>query len=141
MHAGYRRAGFALEKGENTLEVTEEQFAQLNDDPNVAVQVNDPLQSASVGKPEPPIDAPLNTQSQQDIELNVAAAPEELIPWLEKMIGMSIKDPLIKKPNCDHLTINVDGQSLTPSANERDAAWAWYQANLVAPTDDSKAGE
>lgn len=42
MTTGYRRAGIALEQGENRLaDVNEAQYHLLNDDPNLAVSVDE----------------------------------------------------------------------------------------------------
>jgi len=38
---GYRRAGFALKKGENKLEVTPEQYKQIDSDANLHIEAND----------------------------------------------------------------------------------------------------
>jgi hypothetical protein len=64
-------------------------------------------------------------------EIDVSSAPEELHHWIAVIDDLNKEAPLTKKPNCDHLTISVDDESVTPSAAERDAAWDWYQNNIV----------
>ena len=133
MPTGYRRAGFALAKGENELEVTQEQLTQLNEDSNVSVQVKDPLS----------LDDTLTDLAgvgERTFGFDCCTAPEELHPFIAAIDDLNKKAPLTKKPNCDHLTITVDDKPLTPTAAERDAAWAWYQENVViASTNETEA--
>jgi hypothetical protein len=72
-------------------------------------------------------------------ELDVSSAPEELHHWIAVIDDINKEGNLTKKPNCDHLTITVDGESLTPSAAERDAVWSWYQENVVIASAGSTA--
>ena len=64
-------------------------------------------------------------------------APEELHHWIAVIDDLNKEAPLTKKPNCDHLTITVEGEPLTPTAAQRDAAWEWYQNNIVIASTDS----
>lgn len=71
-------------------------------------------------------------------ELDVSSAPEELHHWIAVIDDLNNETPLTKKPNCDHLTITVDDEPLTPTAAQRDAAWAWYQENIkIVEADDA----
>jgi hypothetical protein len=65
------------------------------------------------------------------IELDVSSAPEELHHFIAVIHDLNEEAPLTKKPNCDLLTITVDDNSVTPTAAQRDEAWAWYQDNVV----------
>jgi hypothetical protein len=188
MSTGYRRAGFALVQGENSLEVNQEQYQALTADKNLTVAIVDgELAQADIGthvKSEGVLavnieqlrnenslllsqvdaltklcegqeEAITNLEEKLDAvegithedtltdlasirvvvddgeELDVSSAPEELHHWIAIIDDINKEGNLTKKPNCDHLTITVDGESLTPSAAERDAAWAWYQENVV----------
>lgn len=52
MENGYRRAGFALEKGINNLEVFDEQYELLDVDPNLTVTVKETVaDTVDVAKP------------------------------------------------------------------------------------------
>lgn len=185
MPTGYRRAGFSLVKGENSLDVNKEQYEALDADKNLTVSVvSDDLKFIA--------DAPLNNgdledqitclkkkmtelttvvaNQQADIkeleeqlktalaanhvdtftdlrvvieadELDLSSAPQELHHWIEAIDDLNEETPLTKKPNCDLLTITVDDNSVTPTAAERDAAWAWYQANIVTATDPTHEGK
>jgi FluMu-like protein len=53
MQSGYRRAGFSLEQGKNCLtDVNEDQYHLLNDDPNLAVSVDE--QASDIGSDKLP---------------------------------------------------------------------------------------
>lgn len=51
MPTGYRRAGFALKKGENSLEATEEQFDALSADINLTVTRTLAFTEENIGEP------------------------------------------------------------------------------------------
>jgi hypothetical protein len=52
MENGYRRAGFALEKGINNLEVFEEQYDLLDVDPRLTITVKETVEATvDVAKP------------------------------------------------------------------------------------------
>jgi hypothetical protein len=73
--------------------------------------------------------------------LNVTSAPEELHLFIALLDDLNQKEPLTKKPNCEHLKMTIDGEDITPTAAERDAAWAWYQDNVVVSSLDSATDE
>jgi chromosome segregation ATPase len=192
MPTGYRRAGFSLKKGDNALEVNQEQFKALDADSNLTVTIegadsveitaesisstsnlqesHDLLldeiallkdEKSSLNSKVAALTALCETQ-QEDIkeleeqlatalaahqeakinigeigkvnvkvELDVSSAPHELHHWIAVIDDLNNEVPLTKKPNCDHLTITVEDEEITPSAAERDAAWVWYQENVV----------
>jgi len=70
-----------------------------------------------------------------------SSAPEELHHWIAVIDDLNKEAPLTKKPNCDHLTIGVNGEDITPSGAERDAAWDWYQKNVVIASSDAVESE
>jgi len=134
MPTGYRRAGFVLEQGKNHLaDVNEEQYHLLNDDPNLAI---------SVDEQDGYLDGPIlhedtlkslageNAGKTSINELDVSSAPEELHPFIAVIDDLSQETPLARKPNCDHLAITVEGIERKPTGEQRDAAWAWYQDNV-----------
>jgi hypothetical protein len=177
MPSGYRRAGFSLEQGKNSLDVNQEQFKTLDADKNLTVTVvtdnanafaddtfnnSDLYDQINCLKNKVIELTDLCTTQQQDIlesekqlkralaasressvnvgeigntgevdGLNVSSAPQALHHWIAVIDDLNEKAPLTKKPNCDHLTITVDDEPLTPTAAERDDAWAWYQANVI----------
>jgi hypothetical protein len=199
MPTGYRRAGFSLKKGDNSLDVNKDQFDALDADKNLTVTLKDAdLSQSDIDthvKSERILAenieqlqvenkllkeensslksraAELTTVSfkqQKDIleleeqlktalaanpvdtfndlrvvieadELDLSSAPQEIHQWIEAIVDLNEDEPLTKKPNCDLLTITVDDNSVTPTAAERDEAWAWYQANVVASTDATQA--
>jgi len=47
MHTGYRRANIAFEKGENHIEIDEEQLALIEKDSNLLVQSAEPIESGA----------------------------------------------------------------------------------------------
>ena len=144
MASGYRRAGIALTKGENQLDVTEEQLLQFNDDPNVSVMVTDSTELDNTITHEDTA-ADLAGVGERTFGFDCCSAPEELHHWIAVIDDLNSETPLTKKPNCDHLTITVDDEPLTPTAAQRDAAWEWYQNNVVigsvASTTSEETGE
>tara|TARA_B110000211_G_scaffold127978_1_gene147000 strand:- start:4567 stop:5208 length:642 start_codon:yes stop_codon:yes gene_type:complete len=192
MASGYRRAGFALDKGENELEATEEQIQLLSADENVKVvaelenqaEIEPHLKSErilqtnveqlrnenAVLKDENETLTNLCTELQENINLleieianppkyiqedtreglsddsieinglNVSSAPEELHHFIALLDDLNQEAPLTKKPNCDHLKMTVNGGDVTPTAEQRDAAWAWYKDNVkVHEADDANS--
>ena len=72
--------------------------------------------------------------------LNVSSAPEELHHFIALLDDLNQKAPLTKKPNCDHLRMTVNGGDVTPTAEQRDAAWAWYKDNVkIVEADDANS--
>jgi len=188
MPTPYRRAGFVLEKGDNSsLEVNQEQFEALDADKNLTVSILDAeLAQSDVSthvKSERILAAnveqlrdenaslqskvaeltKLGTSQQDTIkqleeelaaseaatilglgadtttinDLDVSSAPHELHHWIVVIDEINKESPLTKKPNCDHLTVTANGEEITPTAAERDAAWAWYQENVVIASSDA----
>lgn len=107
MATGYRRAGVALEQGENTLEVTEEQYQQLGADPRLAVSLLSELDDVT-----PP-------ETDDKIEALVAVLTD---------LGQA--KPFDKKPTVDELKFVIAGVEVKPTAAERDTAWELYQTQL-----------
>lgn len=198
MPNGYRRAGFSLNKGDNSpLEVNQEQLDLLTADKNLTVSVlgadlaqgdvnthvkserilaanveqlrneNALLQSKvqqlteicatyeetitllEIEIANPPVYTHEDTlHSLADSvetttilnDLDVSSAPQELHHWIAVIDDLNKEAPLTKKPNCDHLTVTADGEDITPTGAERDAAWAWYQENIVVTSTASLAG-
>lgn len=85
----------------------------------------------------------LEDSSDDSIEingLNVSSAPEELHHFIALLDDLNQKAPLTKKPNCDHLKMTINGGDVTPTAEQRDAAWAWYQDNVkIVEADDANS--
>lgn len=136
MHTGYRRAGIAFDKGENTVEIDETQFVQIEQDKNLLVQSVESIEPGANNDTQGNVDDGLldnhiTVSFVDGAELDVSSAPEELHHWIAVIDDLNKKAPLTKKPNCDHLTIGVDGEDLTPTAAQRDDAWRWYQDNVV----------
>jgi hypothetical protein len=168
MPSGYRRAGFSLEQGKNSLDVNQDQFEALDADKNLTVTVVSDNANAFAddfnnGDLEDQITylKKVNADQQEIIdslrneladvladnhvdtladltgvvidtdELDCSSAPQALHHWIAVIDDLNKESPLTKKPNCDLLTITVDDNSVTPTAAERDDAWAWYQANVI----------
>ncbi|MGR5271357.1 HI1506-related protein [Vibrio alginolyticus] len=122
-HTGYRRAGMAFSKGENTLKpdsVTQTQLAQLKADPRLKVTLaEDALSSAALNEP--------TGGNQSDGDLGNSTLPANLVEAIQRL------DP----SNTEHFT--TSGKPTTEalselmqtkvSAAERDEAWAACQAN------------
>jgi hypothetical protein len=139
----YRRAGFGFMKGENRLEVTEEQLAILQADPRLKVTVIEET------KPEAP-PAKVETKvestppegetsddtdtggSPDDASLDITGIAPEVGSWVA-VIHECVKDGSLKTtgsgvPDIKALEAAVEepaGVKLT--AEMRDAAWAEYQ--------------
>ncbi|KZX01002.1 hypothetical protein JL49_08065 [Pseudoalteromonas luteoviolacea] len=126
----YHRAGFKFESGKTELspeQLTEGALAILHADPHLRVTENSPVELASQG-------ASVDTQSVgDDLILDCSGAPEGLEHIIASIHLLNDKSPLTKKPKCDELTFTVEGVDgeQTPTAEQRDAAWTWYQENVV----------
>ncbi len=183
MPNGYRRAGIALNQGDNSpLNVDEAQHKALEADPNLKVTVLGEGLST-----ETELDTGISSLEEQNValkgeiislsnqlaevkqqltaaqgitdedsladlasarvvvdsgkELDASSAPEELHHWIAVIDDINKEGNLSKKPNCDHLTITVNGEPLTPTAAERDAAWDWYQENVVIASTDANSAD
>ncbi len=198
MPSGYRRAGFSLNKGENSpLAVNQAQYDALDADKNLTVSIlDDELAQADIGTHvksesilatnveqlrnenallqgqvdtltklcegqeesittlekqlaehvvithEDTLHALADSVETKSIvnELDVSSAPEELHHFIAVIDDLNKETPLTKKPNCDLLRIDIKGDLVTPSAAERDAAWAWYEDNVLIAADDQDKG-
>ncbi|TQF69553.1 HI1506-related protein [Pseudoalteromonas luteoviolacea] len=121
----YHRAGFKFESGKTKLsaeQLTEDALAILHADPHIRVTENSPSELPSQR-------ASVDTSSVgDDLALDLRDAPEELA----HIIAVMYASKPDAKPNCADLTCHVQGVGeVTPSAAERDAAWKWYQENIV----------
>jgi hypothetical protein len=190
MPTGYRRAGFALTKGENELQATEEQIQLLVDDENLTVVAESAsdtqsdstmaytkemfakllaenatlknqvtaLTKLSLGQEEtitlleieianPPVIthedalADLAGVGERTFGFDCSSAPIELHHFIAVIDDLNNEAPLTKKPNCEHLKMTINSEDITPTAAERDAAWAWYQDNVVVSSLDSATDE
>lgn len=139
---GYRRAGLSLVNGKNELEVTHEQFLQLENDPRLTVAETGQKESAQRRLDSHGLDNDLNGSGLDSVELNLTDAPRELAPFIAAIHEMHQTAPLTKKPNVDELQLVAPGEgdevsddgelaSIKPTASQRDAAWSWYQDNVV----------
>ena len=137
-HTGYRRAGMAFSKGENTLKpdsITQTQLAQLKADPRLKVTLaEDALSSAALNEPA--------GGDQSDGDLGDSTLPANLEEAIQRL------DP----SNTEHFT--TSGKPTTEalselmqtkvSAAERDEAWAFIQESdvpLADESDDEEKGE
>lgn len=130
-HTGYRRAGMAFSKGENTLKpdsITETQLVQLKADPRLKVTLaEDAFSSATLNEP--------TGGDQSDGNLGDSALPANLVEAIQRI------DP----SNTEHFT--TSGKPTTEalselmqtkvSAAERDEAWAFIQESDVPLADES----
>lgn len=137
-HTGYRRAGMAFSKGENTLKpdsITQTQLAQLKADPRLKVTLAEDALSSS------PINEPTGG-NQSDGDLGDSALPANLVEAIQRL------DP----SNTEHFT--TSGKPTTEalselmqtkvSAAERDEAWEFIQESdvpLADESDDEEKGE
>ncbi len=134
-HTGYRRAGMAFSKGENTLKpdsITQTQLAQLKADPRLKVTLAEKALSSST----------LNETTggdQSDGDLGDSALPANLVEAIQRL------DP----SNTEHFT--TSGKPTTEalselmqtkvSAAQRDEAWALIQESDVPLADESDEEE
>lgn len=137
-HTGYRRAGMAFSKGENTLKpdsITQTQLAQLKADPRLKVTLAEDALSSS------PINEPTGG-NQSDGDLGDSTLPANLVEAIQRL------DP----SNTEHFT--TSGKPATEalselmqtkvSAAERDEAWEFIQESdvpLADESDDEEKGE
>lgn len=129
-HTGYRRGGISLTKGQNTFNVGELSSTALeamDADPRLQVQVPEANSGTHEGTS---VDA---SSVGDDLILDCSGAPEGLEHIIASIHLLNDKSPLTKKPKCDELTFTVEGVDgeQTPTAEQRDAAWTWYQENVV----------
>ncbi|KGJ86443.1 HI1506-related protein [Colwellia psychrerythraea] len=130
MHTGYRRAGIAFDKGENTVEVDEIQLAKIEQDHNLLVQSTESIEpgadSSSQGNVDADsVDKSITGPSVDDVTLDLSHAPKELHAIIAAVHAKQCQEPLTRKPNCDEFG------GLKVSGADRDAAWAWYQDNVI----------
>ncbi|MCR9664501.1 HI1506-related protein [Vibrio parahaemolyticus] len=157
-HTGYRRAGMAFSKGENTLKpdsITQTQLAQLKADPRLKVTVaEDALSSTTSNEP--------TGGNQSDGNLGNSTLPANLVTLAEKALSSSTLNETtggnqsdgdlgdstlpanlveaiqrLDPSNTDHFT--TSGKPATEalselmqtkvSAAERDEAWETFQAS------------
>ncbi|OUR62054.1 hypothetical protein A9Q74_06290 [Colwellia sp. 39_35_sub15_T18] len=142
MHTGYRRAGIAFDKGDNTVEIDELQLAQIEQDSNLLVQSTESIEPNTDHSTQGNLDADglgMSVNSKDEIHLDNAifdGAPPELIHFVITLHLLHQETPLAKAPKCDELECEfVDEDNNTkmvkPSAAQRDAAWVWYQDNII----------
>ncbi|HHF3031882.1 TPA: HI1506-related protein [Vibrio diabolicus] len=137
-NTGYRRAGMAFSKGENTLKpgsITPTQLVQLKADPRLKVTLaEDALSGASLNEP--------TGGDQSDGDLGNSTLPANLVEAIQRL------DP----SNTEHFT--TSGKPATEalselmqtkvSAAERDEAWETFQAseaNLDGQSEDEEKGD
>ncbi|KZN57604.1 hypothetical protein N473_06915 [Pseudoalteromonas luteoviolacea CPMOR-1] len=121
----YHRAGFRFVSGKTELsaeQLTKDALAILHADPHIRVTENPTDELSSKG-------GCLDSESLDNaLALDLRDAPEELA----HIIAVMYASKPDAKPNCADLTCHVQGVGeVTPSAAERDAAWKWYQENVV----------
>lgn len=127
-HTGYRRGGVSLTQGQNEFGVNELPHSALEAmqaDPQLQVQMPQTDSAVNEG-------ASMDTQSVgDDLILDCSGAPEGLEHIIASIHLLNDKSPLTKKPKCDELAFTVEGVEgeQTPTAEQRDAAWTWYQEN------------
>ncbi|OUR89885.1 hypothetical protein A9Q81_20725 [Gammaproteobacteria bacterium 42_54_T18] len=137
MHTGYRRAGIAFDKGENTVEVDEVQLAKIEQDHNLLVQSTESIEPSadslsqgnvdtdSVGEGVNVVGIGHINASLDDVTLDLSHAPKELHAIIAAIHAKQCQEPLTRKPNCDEFgELKVNGA-------DRDAAWVWYQDNVI----------
>jgi len=129
-HTGYRRAGLALQEGENRFDkanITDAQLAQLKADPRLAVIVEQAQASAS-GHASGAVDGGGNGNA-----LSIAEAIMQLDPNNEAHFTKS------GKPEVKALSALLGG---TVSAAERDEVWdAMQDATEKNETPEDASGE
>ena len=138
-HDGYRRAGIDLVKGENKLEVTEAQFAQLDADPRITVQhVTESKSSTSQstgGAKKEPTKVTFDAEAPDELDLS-KFEPEGLAHYVAAVHAQHKAGKLELnadgKPNVGDLAVEVDGKTVKPSATDRDAVWEGYKALIGA---------
>jgi hypothetical protein len=139
MHTGYRRAGIAFDKGENTVEIDETQLVQIEQDKNLLVQSVESIEPGSNNDTQGNVDdglldSSVKKPSLDNTTLDLAHAPEALNAIIATIHAKNCETPLTKKPNCDEFG------ELKVSGADRDAAWDWYQDNVVNHVPDGNQG-
>lgn len=139
MHTGYRRAGIAFDKGENNVDIDEVQLEQIEQDSNLLVQSAEPIKpganNATQGNVDDGyLDSPVTSSSLDDTTLDLAHAPQALNAIIATIHAKNCETPLTKKPNCDEFG------ELKVSGVDRDAAWDWYQVNVINHVPDGNQG-
>lgn len=125
----YHRAGFKFESGKTELsaeQLTEDALAILRADPHIRITENSPVSPAGEGAC---VDA---SGVGDDLILDLSGAPEELAHVIAAIHTLNAETPLTKPPKVADLACEVEGvgELVTPTADERDAAWDWYQHNV-----------
>ena len=136
MPTGYRRAGFAFEKGENQLEINETQLGQIKQDTNLRLASAEPIEPSSGNESQEIVNSHLD---KKDITIDDSVfdkAPPELMHFIITLHLLNSETALTKAPKCDDLACefideNNKSKQVKPTAVERDTAWAWYQDNVV----------
>lgn len=124
MPTGYRRAGIALDKGENCIEIDEMQLTQIEQDSNLLVQSIEPVESSTNNPAQGDLDnnglgksvtsanvditgcdnnSPAGVLTEQDFTWS----SEELAPFITAIHKLHGETPLTKKPNVDKLVVDV----------------------------------
>ena len=151
MHTGYRRANIAFDKGENTVEVDESQLAKIEQDINLLVQSAEPLEASEDNQTQGNVDNDHvgdGINSEDEIHLDDALfdnAPPELMHFIINLHLLHQETPLTEAPKCADLACEFIGEDnkskmVKPSANQRDAAWTWYQENVINHIPDGNKG-
>jgi len=138
-HDGYRRAGIDLVKGENKLDVTEAQFAQLDADPRISVTrvkpTKDDDSKGAGGSSKEPEKVTFDAEAPDELDLS-KFEPEGLAHYVAA-IHTQHKEGKLElnadgKPNVGDLAVEVDGKTVKPSATDRDTVWEGYKALIGA---------
>ncbi|MBQ4852706.1 hypothetical protein J8L98_02240 [Pseudoalteromonas sp. MMG013] len=124
----YHRAGFKFKSGKTELspeQLTKEALAILRADPHIRVTESSATQFTHEG-------CSLDTSSVgDDLIIDCSGAPEELAHIIAAIHALNAETPLTKPPKVADLACEVDGVEglVTPTAEQRDAAWKLYQEN------------
>ncbi|MDW3137062.1 HI1506-related protein [Vibrio sp. 1288] len=137
-HTGYRRAGMAFSKGENTLKpdsITQTQLAQLKADPRLKVTLaEDALSSPTSNEP--------TGGNQSDSDLGDSALPANLVEAIQRLDPSNTKHFTTSgKPTTEALS---ELMQTKVSAAQRDEAWELIQESdvpLADESDDEEKGE
>lgn len=137
--ATYRRANVAFVQGDNHLTVDEQQLERIKQDPFIQIQSIESAQATQtqgrLGDDHVGDDVTDNNEIHLD-DKRFDQAPPELMHFIITLHLLNQETPLTKAPKCDDLAcefVDDDGKTnmVKPSAQQRDDAWAWYQANVV----------
>lgn len=149
MQSGFRRAGHRLENGENTIEVDESQIPLIENDPNlvlketteVLVDVGMQIAADKLGVDTNDLKTTVATTfailglGGKEIVLDSSGLAEELQPFAAVLAEMEGLETLETRPNCKDMAFEVDGKPVTPSKEQADAVWQWYQEQLANQQD------